>query len=252
MTGDYGTLRAAFQRDGFLHVERFLEPGESQQLAANLTSYIRDIVPTLPKKEAMYEDYGNPETLKYIGHLEIMPYFAALLESSKVKELAEALLEEKVIPKSIQFFNKPPRTGTPTPPHQDGFYFCLVPNVALTFWIPLDDVDQENGAIHYWKHSHRGGVLPHNASHVLGFSQGLAPDAQASWGEETICCVKRGDCLIHHSLTIHAAGGNLSPRTRRAIGVVYYGESAKIDREAERRYQQSVSLQQKSLLPQDR
>jgi phytanoyl-CoA hydroxylase len=252
MTGDYGTLRAAFRQDGFIHVELFFEPGESQELEANLTAFIRDIAPTLPKADAMYEDYGNPETLKYIGHLEISPYFAAFMAKSKVRELAEALLEEKVTPEAIQFFDKPPRRGTPTPPHQDGFYHCIVPNVALTVWIPLDDVDQENGALHYWKHSHRLGVLPHNATYVLGFSEGLAPNAQASWGEETICCAKRGDCLIHHSLTIHATGSNTSPRSRRAIGIEYYGESAKIDREAERRHQESVAMQQKSLLPRDR
>jgi len=249
---DYGALRADFRRDGFIHVERFFDPGEAQELEANLTRFIREIVPRLPKAEAMYEDYGNPDSLKYIGHLGVWPYFADFLANSKVRELAETLLNEKVVPEGISFFNKPPRQGTPTPPHQDGFYFCIVPNEALTVWIPLDDVDEENGAIHYWKRSHRGGVLPHNASQVLGFSQGLAANAQASWGEETVCRVKRGDCLIHHSLMVHSAGPNSSHRTRRAIGVVYYGESAKIDPQAERRYQESVLMQQKSLLPTDR
>ena len=249
MTEDFGALGAAFRKDGFVHVERFLDPGESQELEANLASFILKIVPTLPKAEAMYEDYGAPESLKYIGHLGITPYFAAFLKNSKVRELAGALLNEAVIPESISFFNKPARRGSPTPPHQDGFYFCLVPNAALTVWIALDDVDEENGAIHYWKRSHLGGVLPHNASHVLGFSQGLASNSQASWGEETVCRVKRGDCLIHHSLMVHSAGPNPSHRTRRAIGLVYYGESAKTDPEAERRYQESVLEQQKTLLP---
>jgi len=103
-------------------------------------------------------------------------------------------------------------------------------------------------AIHYWIGSHRKGVLAHNASHVLGFSQGLGPGEQDSWGEETVCCVKQGDCLIHHSVMIHSAGPNLSPRMRRALGLVYFAERAEVDPAAQRRYQESVAMQQKSLL----
>ncbi len=29
------------------------------------------------------------------------------------------------------WFNKPPRVGTPTPPHQDGYYLMLMPNKVV-------------------------------------------------------------------------------------------------------------------------
>jgi phytanoyl-CoA hydroxylase len=243
MTQDREALREIFRRDGFVRIDGFLRSGEADRIEKNVIRFIRDVVPTLPKNAAMYQINGQPETLKQLSCLENDPFFSGLLSSTRIQGTAEALLGEKVSPNSIQFFNKPPRTGMATPPHQDGYYFCLVPNEAVTVWIALDDIDSENGALHYWKGSHKKGVLDHNASYVLGFSQGLANFPEKGLEGETVCHVKRGGCLIHHSLMVHAAGPNTSERSRRALGLVYYGESARLDAEAYRRYQESVAEQ---------
>lgn len=242
MRPGHGTLRETFRENGFVQIDRFLNPRETDEMESNLARFIGDIVPRLSGEEAMYQVPGQPETLKQINCLGIDPFFSALLFGDKIKSLAECLLEQRVIPQSISFFNKPPGTGTATPSHQDGYYFCLVPNEALTVWIALDDINDENGTMHYWKGSHKRGVLAHTESRVLGFSQGLA-NAPPDVGEETVCDVKRGGCLIHHSLMIHAAGSNTSQRSRRAVGLVYYGESARVDTDAQKRYQESVARQ---------
>jgi phytanoyl-CoA hydroxylase len=243
MTKDREALREIFQRDGFVQIDGFLDPGEADEVEHNVARFIRDNVPTLSKNAAIYQVYGQPETLKQVTCLEIDAFFSGLLFSTKIQGTAEALLGERVVPQSIQFFNKPPRTGMATPPHQDGYYFCLVPNEAITVWIALDDINSENGALHYWKGSHKKGVLDHTASYVLGFSQGLANSPEKGLEGETVCHVKRGGCLIHHSLMVHAACPNTSERSRRALGLVYYGESARLDAEAYRRYQESVMEQ---------
>jgi ectoine hydroxylase-related dioxygenase (phytanoyl-CoA dioxygenase family) len=49
----------------------------------------------------------------------------------------------------MQYFNKPPSVGQPTPPHQDGYYFMLDPCEAVTMWFALDEVDEENGRMRY-------------------------------------------------------------------------------------------------------
>ncbi|HZQ21644.1 MAG TPA: phytanoyl-CoA dioxygenase family protein [Terriglobales bacterium] len=242
------SLVSAFQRDGFVRIQSFFDPAETAQIEANLRRFVREIVPTLSKQEAMYEDYTRPETLKQVTRLEDDSFFGSLLKGKKLCGLAESLLRQEAVPQSIQFFNKPPGIGAATPPHQDGFYFCLVPNEALTIWVALDEVNEENGAMHYWNGSHKKGVFPHSTSHVLGFSQGLAGNREDELGIETVCTASPGDCLVHHSLTIHAAGPNLSKRTRRALGLVYYGENAKVDPAAWQRYQNSVEAQQQQIV----
>ncbi|MCI0719655.1 MAG: phytanoyl-CoA dioxygenase family protein, partial [Acidobacteria bacterium] len=196
---NYNSLEKVFEQDGFIYIKEFMSSQEMDELEMHVLRFIQDIVPTLSNKEAMYEDYKIQETLKQIGNLEVYePFFADLLSRPKFVGLAEVLLQDAVIPQFAQYFSKPPGIGKPTPPHQDGYYFCLVPNEALTVWIPLDDMDEENGALHYVKGSHKHGVLPHAASHVLGFSQGIKEGRKTELGEEVTCQVQRGDCLIHH------------------------------------------------------
>jgi phytanoyl-CoA hydroxylase len=241
-------MKEVFDRDGFILIEGLLNQQDVNEIETNVERFIGAVVPKLSKADAMYEDYAKPETLKQTGDMNQRdPYFADLLSNPKIVGLAQALLRDEVIPKNVQFFSKPPGVGKATPPHQDGYYFCLEPNEALTVWIALDDIDDENGALHYVKGSHKKGVLPHGASHVLGFSQGLIEGRVTEIGQEVTCRVKRGDCLVHHSLTIHSAGANPSKRPRRAIGMVYFANRAKVDPEAMRRYQESLEAQRKRI-----
>jgi phytanoyl-CoA hydroxylase len=246
---DVQALTKTFSRNGYVHMKGFFSSPEVEEFEANLARFIRDVAPTLLKSEAMYQDYSNPETLKMITCLERDPFFLALFTGQTMKGLAEALLEDKAIPIAMHLFNKPAHIGAATPPHQDGYYYCLVPNEALTVWIPLDDVSAENGALHYWKGSHKKGLLPHGASNVLGFSQGAKDGIGGGVGSETVLEVKRGDCLIHHSLMLHSAGPNTSERMRRALGLTYYAERAKVDEHAIQRYKESVAEQQKQAIP---
>jgi phytanoyl-CoA hydroxylase len=245
---DYASVQSAFEQDGFVHIPAFMNAEEMDEVESHVLQFIRDVVPKLSKVEAMFEDNSKPETLKQIGVGMNLhdPFFAEFLLNPRFINLAEAVLGDKVVPQHVQYFSKPPGIGRATPSHQDGFYFCLVPNEAVSFWIPLDEIDQQNGALRYWKGSHKLGLLPHGASHVLGFSQGMQEGSKVDLGEEVVWRVKRGDCLFHHSLMVHAADGNPSSRLRRAVGSVYYAERAKVDPEASRAYTESALSQWKA------
>lgn len=237
----------AFERDGFAYIPGFLTPAEADELEANFDRFVADIVPTMPRNRAMYEDYNDPKSLKQLDYLDRFdPWFHDFKNSERFLDLARGFLHDEVVPQHIAAFIKPPHQGTPTPPHQDGYYFKLHPNEALTFWVPVGDIDAENGAVCYIKGSHKKGMLQHGASGVLGFSQGMSQDLDAI-GETYVGTVRRGDCLVHHSMTVHFAAGNPTGRTRRAIGLVYYAERAKEDREAMERYHANVREQQAAL-----
>ena len=58
---------------------------------------------------------------------------------------------------------------------------------------------------------------------------------------EVICCAQPGDLLAHQAMTIHWAGANNSPtRSRRALGFIFYGVSAREDAAAHKAYQQKL------------
>lgn len=138
----------------------------------------------------------------------------------------------------MQYFNKPPRIGQPTPPHQDGYFFMLNPNEAITMWMALENVDEENGCVRYFKGSHLKGMRPHAKTKILGFSQAISDYSAEDKNNEIWFETKPGDLLAHHSLTIHRADNNKSlNRTRKALGFIYYAEKAKEDTLAKAEYQ---------------
>ncbi|MEO2013988.1 MAG: phytanoyl-CoA dioxygenase family protein [Fuerstiella sp.] len=244
-----GELQQCFETDGFVALRQFVKGTELGQLLADLDRFVREVVPQLPPEHAFYEDKNDPATLKQIQKMgDYDPPFHEMLTASRFREIAEALLHGPVVPKNLQYFNKPPGVGLPTPPHQDGYYFMLDPCEAVTMWLALDDVDAENGCVRYVSASHSRGLREHSRTQTLGFSQGIVdyPTADDT-AHEVALPAKSGDLLIHSGLTIHRADGNQSPtRSRRALGLVYYSERAQTDSVAHAAYQRRLAEDMKA------
>lgn len=235
-------LSRQFREDGFLVLKGFLTPDELAEIRTGFDYFLHHVASTLDNRQVMYEDYTDPDTIKQSNALHLSPGLDKLRFSGKLHDLAVSLLGP-VAPQHVEYFDKPPGKNHGTPAHQDGYYFCLRPNEACTFWIPLEAVDGTNGALTYVKGSHKFGVRDHNASNVLGFSQGLVEDP-AAFGEPVLCPVEPGDVLVHHSLTVHMAGPNRSPdRRRRVIGYVFFAANAVRDDEAFARYESALLRQ---------
>jgi phytanoyl-CoA hydroxylase len=237
-------LRQAFRRDGFVFLPGFLSPEEVGEVNSQLEKLIRDVVPTMPPEHAFYEGERNPSTLKQLQTLfDYNPVFYQMMFGSRFEKLASVLLDDAVTGQNMQYFNKPPRIGKPTPAHQDGYYFMLEPNEAVTMWMALEPVDEENGCVRYVRGSQLRGLRPHGRTGVLGFSQGITdfgtPDDLQN---EVYFPTRPGDLLVHHSLTIHRADGNQSDsRSRKALGFIYYAERAKEDVARKQAYQQQLA-----------
>ncbi|MGM9509348.1 phytanoyl-CoA dioxygenase family protein [Larkinella sp. GY13] len=242
-TGNAQDLKEAFRRDGYVFLPGFLSPAEVGELNEQVKNFISGEVPAMPRELVFYEDKNDPATLKQLIDMQkYNAYFDVMLNNSKFKQIAEFLLDDVAIPKTLEYFNKPPKIGKPTPPHQDNYYFMLKPTEAVTMWLALEDVDAENGCVRYVTGSHRNGIRPHGRTQTLGFSQGITDfwteDDQA---QAVAFPAKPGDLLIHHSMTIHWAEANRTEnRTRKAIGLIYWAESAKEDAEAKAAYQKKL------------
>lgn len=237
-------LLSKFEADGFVAVPQFSEGKELRDLIANLARFIREVVPQMPPEQVFYEDKNNPATLKQIQHMgDHDEWFHKLFTASRFRETAELLLEGPVVPKNMQYFNKPPRVGQPTPPHQDGYYFMLDPCEAVTMWLAIDHVDEENGCVRYIPGSHQDGMRKHANTQTLGFSQGIVDyPTDKDQKREVALPARPGDLLVHHAMTIHRADGNQSAtRSRRALGFIYYSERARENTRAHERYQRKLA-----------
>jgi phytanoyl-CoA hydroxylase len=237
------SLKSRFDDDGFVAVRQFLPEEELQQLQSELDRYIHDVVPNLPSSDAFYHDCERPETLKQMQHMGNDAFFEEYRRHPRWVQLATKLLGEPAQSKGPEWFNKPPGTDHPTPPHQDNFYFCLRPPSVLTMWLALDDVDAENGCLRYVAGSQKPGIRPHGPTAVLGFSQGILDYCSADRDAEVAVSLQPGDVVAHLGNTIHRADANSSAdRNRRAFAMVFEGESCQRDADAYARYE--VALEQ--------
>lgn len=237
-------IKQQFDRDGFIAIRPFLNVLQVEEVQKRMDAYVRDIVPLLPRDHAFYEVKGRPETLKQLQSVSNHdPYFGRLYFGEALVGLAELLLDGPVRCDNLQWFNKPPRIGQHTPPHQDGYYWMLEPNEGVTMWLALDPVDEENGCVRYIPGSHRRGVREHSRTKTLGFSQGICDYGAADRAAEVPMRAQPGDLLVHHGLTIHRADANASERPRRALGFVYFSRRAIPDIARKEAYQKKLNAE---------
>tara|TARA_R110001599_G_scaffold43925_2_gene131152 strand:+ start:23412 stop:24143 length:732 start_codon:yes stop_codon:yes gene_type:complete len=233
-----------FDQDGYLYFPGFLDKIETNQIKSRLDKIVEEGLQDIPTEHIKFENTENKQGVKMVQDLHLYdPLFKNILFESKFSALAAELLGEKVVGKTVEFFNKPAKIGKATPPHQDGYYFMLTPMSAVTFWISLEEVDKDNGWVSYVKGSHLNGVRTHGKSGTIGFSQEIVDFGTPSDLEnEEFIATNPGDVLVHHALTIHRAAPNTSiNRSRKALGLIYFGESAKEDLVAKKAYIASLN-----------
>lgn len=234
--------KKAFDQDGYLCLPAFFDEQKLAEIWIALGRVIEN-VNDYRVEEVYYEDKQDQDSLKQIQHLEEKDdFFNELIATGDLYTLAQSLLQEKPIPKNLQYFNKPAQIGKATPAHQDGYYFMLKPCKAVTMWLALEDVDESNGCINYVQGSHKLGLRRHSRTNTLGFSQGITNFPSAEDQKKMIKVSARpGDLLAHDAATIHSADANQSLKTRKALGFIYYASSAKTDTDQYDEYQKNLA-----------
>jgi len=264
---DPSAIRAAFDEHGFVVFRGFLPPAEASAALAAIAEFTGAELPatvaagTLPAADVFYDDAGVPGTMKQIQHLDGHSAYFHDVMHEQLAPICEAALGEPVRGENMQYFNKP-GTGSyagsatvdgsrPTPPHQDGYYFMIEPQQAVTMWLALEDADDANGCLRYVRGSKQRGMRPHSFSGVMGFSQTISDYDESASGdgaEEMLMAAKAGDLIIHHSLMIHRAPPNgCAERSRRAVGAIFYGKSAKLDQAKYDDRQLEIRAREKSI-----
>lgn len=235
-------LKELFDRDGYVAISEFLNDEQCKQLIKETSNFINAVVPTIPYEEVYYEEKTDKSTLKQVQKIyDYHEYYKKLASSKAVVSLAEELLGGPVVLKNMQYFNKVPFIGKGTPAHQDGYYFRIKPQQAITMWLSLGHADEHNGAVCYIPGSHKKGLRPHGHTGTLGFSQGISDWSKQDDAQEVQMVANAGSLLVHHSLMIHRANNNSSENSRQSVGFIFYGQDVVEDKEAHDAYKSSLN-----------
>lgn len=152
-----------------------------------------------------------------IEKLERDPLFWALIGCRLFERVAREVLGPEVTLYRAVLFNKPPRTGSPIPWHQDGGSFWGVDrDPVLQIWTALDDIDERSGCVSYLPGTHAAGLAT-----PLG---GVVPDAcveRHQGPSEVQLPARAGESLLIHNHVWHRSGPNPSDARRRAFTICY-------------------------------
>jgi ectoine hydroxylase-related dioxygenase (phytanoyl-CoA dioxygenase family) len=154
----------------------------------------------------------NPD--RYAPELRESPAFR------NAEQAARSLLGPKAELMGLHAIRKPPRSGAPTPWHQDEAYWDpSYRHRAVSIWIPLQKATAANGCLSFLPGSHRDGLRDHELT-APGCADGLQAVNQHVIDGVT-CELNAGDATVHDGRTLHSAGPNSTDGPRRALVIAF-------------------------------
>jgi ectoine hydroxylase-related dioxygenase (phytanoyl-CoA dioxygenase family) len=165
-----------------------------------------------------------------LGAWRVRPAFHDLLWSPALLMASYQLLGTGFRLFHDQVFAKPAHHGGVVAWHQDYSYWTWTrPMAHLTSWMALDDVDRENGCLHYVPGSHRWGLVERTdlGGEMDAIRGRLSPAQLAALDGAVAVEMKRGEASFHHPLLMHGSHANRSNRPRRATLVNVFADGVR-------------------------
>ena len=159
--------------------------------------------------------------------------FERVARDARIAHTAADLMQSK----RVQLFHdhvlvKEPGTSMATPWHQDGPYYFVEGRQTVSFWVPLDPVQEATlrcvAGSHLWDKE----VLPTRWVSEEGFfpDEGQympVPDPEADGMRIVESDMEPGDAVAFHFHILHGARGNHADRRRRAFSLRLVGDDAR-------------------------
>ena len=222
---------AAFQRDGVVFLPGLFD--------AAWVEFMREALEAAMAAPGPLADnfVKDPAKGKFYGEHFLWPRLAAFRRialDSPLPALAAQLMGSKTATLAWdQVFVKEPHTSAESHWHQDQPYVWVDGQQNSSFWIALDEVTIESGAVEFVKGSHRWNrwfepkSFHPDRQYAAGDYEPM-PDFGNLRGQYDIVHfdTKPGDVVGFHLSVVHYAPGNHTDRRRRAISLRYAGDDA--------------------------
>ncbi|MFT5061330.1 MAG: ectoine hydroxylase-related dioxygenase (phytanoyl-CoA dioxygenase family) [Sulfitobacter sp.] len=173
-----------------------------------------------------FDDYCNWQRI---------PEFERVIRESDAVDAARDLMGSD----TVQMFHdhvlvKEPGTAKSTPWHQDAPYYFVEGAQMVSFWVPVDPVEEASLRLVAGSHLWEKPVLPTKWLHDDNFfpddgTYRPVPDPDADPLEFKVLewAMQPGDAVAFHYKTLHGARGNLAGKRRRAFSLRLLGDDAR-------------------------
>ena len=151
-------------------------------------------------------------------------WFWELATDPKILDMIEHQIGPNILLWSGAVLAKPPRTGMEIKWHQDAPYWNVAGKLAGGIWIPLDEVDEDNGTMSILPGWHTKGVLPRYTDPDKDFfADEIDPKVLPTNCDQIKVTynLKAGQMATHDTMLPHYSTPNRSDRWRRIMGFRY-------------------------------
>ncbi|HEY8667820.1 MAG TPA: phytanoyl-CoA dioxygenase family protein [Tepidisphaeraceae bacterium] len=217
-----------FRRDGFMVIPQLIDAAAVALLREHYDRFLRREIDASTDKQL------GGKIRQILMPSQFDPIFLDNPALTAARDLAGQLLHQPSPPFVFDMLiSKEPGNTSPTPWHQDFAYHnqpfvkagTPITNTSLQFWVALDDVDLENGCMHFIPGQHEGPVKPHYVASGDPANERrlLATDAVDAT-KAVACPLQAGGCTIHMEGTPHYTPGNTSKNRSRRAYIFNYGK----------------------------
>ena len=242
---------AAYDRDGFLVLENFVDQGACDSLRARAEQLVRDFDPagvvsifSTHEQTRTSDDYflesgdkirfffeenaflpdgtlrqTKERSINKIGHAlhDLDPVFDSFSRTAEIKQLVSDLgIADPLLLQSMYIF-KQPRIGGEVTCHQDATFLFTEPLRMVGLWFALEDATVDNGCLWVIPGGHKLG-LKSRFMRAEGGGTRFEVFDDRPWPEDKLqpLEVKKGTLIVLHGLLPHLSRENRSPKSRHA------------------------------------
>lgn len=209
-------MKQDFLQNGFTKMEELIPLSEVNKLRILYDELLNDKKRTLGLRSDLAGEENNQKVEKITQIMRPSMVEPKLLDSlvyEAALSKARMLLGDDMDLDFDMLINKAPFTNTPTPWHQDAAYWIKMPDKrAVSCWIALDDVTEENGCMWFIPKNENNDILEHFSLPNKGalYCKTDTQNAQS-------IPLKAGGCTFHDGFTLHFSKGNTTNSQRRAL-----------------------------------
>jgi len=242
---------AAYDRDGFLVLENFVDADACDRLRSRAEKLVRNFDPagvvsifSTREQTRTSDDYflesgdkirfffeenafladgslrqSKERSINKIGHAlhDLDPVFDNFSRTPEIKQLVSDVgINTPLLLQSMYIF-KQPRIGGVVTCHQDATFLFTEPLRMVGLWFALEDATIDNGCLWAIPGGHRLGLKSRFMRAEGGRTRFEVFD-DTPWPDENLqpLEVKKGTLIVLHSLLPHLSRANRSPKSRHA------------------------------------
>jgi len=207
---------AQFNERGFFVFRGAFSPAEIAEVTAAIDPLERATDDFVRDKKGGRHRLSTTGAITFSAHVVTKsPVLQAFARHPTIRDICHDLIGDDVRLYWDQAVYKKAEKRQDFPWHQDNGYTFIEPQQYLTLWIPLVDVDEENGCPWIAPGVHRRGTLEHWVTDVGLVCLDQAPDALPA-------PARAGDIVVFSSLAPHRTGPNLRAGSVRKAYILQY------------------------------